>query len=265
MPWSLFANKDSVLVLGDWNEEDSDDVHDDDNDFWTDNSCGGTDSSEDEYADETEIGGTRFDTVPVMRQAGDSNQYGEMLGKAAKFGKPYLTHGDQERPAGTFRGPTKDSSNSTGNHPGSSHNRVVSSSARGIPGTSRDRAVSGKTIRNSDSAFPGTSSASSSRGTTTTTNDGRQEMKRVQKRFSGSGSGSKGVFNRVRSRGKSSKKGGEEQISDLDDNDDSTPHPSSSEDDDAPNIDLVRRKYRCKKKQLLVVRGKQAKLQCILF
>jgi len=41
--------------------------------------------------------------------------------------------------------------------------------------------------------------------------------------------------------GKSSKKGGEGQISDLDDDDDSTPDPSSAE-DDALNIDLVRRK-----------------------
>jgi hypothetical protein len=33
VPWSLFANKDSVLVIGDWNDEDSDDVHNDDDDF----------------------------------------------------------------------------------------------------------------------------------------------------------------------------------------------------------------------------------------
>jgi hypothetical protein len=99
------------------------------------------------------------------------------------------------------------------------------------------------TIRNSDSDIPGTSSASSLRGTTTTTNDGRQEVKRVQKRFAGSGgSGAKGGFNRVRSVGKTSKKGGKGHLSDPDDDDDSTTDPSSSEDDDAPNIDLVRRK-----------------------
>lgn len=44
MPWSLFANKDSVLVLGDWNDEDSDNVHNDDDDFWPDRSCGSSDS-----------------------------------------------------------------------------------------------------------------------------------------------------------------------------------------------------------------------------
>ncbi|KAF9991848.1 hypothetical protein BGZ80_008852, partial [Entomortierella chlamydospora] len=198
---------DSVLVLGDWNDEDSDGVHNDDDDFWLYKDCSNTDSSEDGCGDETEIGGACFDTVPVIRQACESNQYGEMLGSVAQFGKPYLAQGDQKRQtADPFKEPTKDSSNSTNNHLGSSHNRVASSSAHGIPGTSRDQAVSDKTIKNSDSGILGISSASSSKGTTTTTNDGRQEMKRVQKRSSGSGgSGEKGGFNRVRSRGVTSK------------------------------------------------------------
>lgn len=84
-------------MLGDWNEEDSDDVHDDDDDFWPDESCGDTDSSEDEYADEIDIGGTCVHPVPVKRQTCESNQYGEMLSWAAQFGKPYLAPGDQER------------------------------------------------------------------------------------------------------------------------------------------------------------------------
>lgn len=234
-------------MLGDWNDEDSDDVHNDYDDFWPDRNCGNSDSSEDEYADEIEIGCTRIYIVPVMHQACGSNQYGAMLGRAAQFGKPYLAPGDQERQtADTFRVPTTDSSNSTSNHLESSHNRVISSSTRGIPGTSHQRTVSGKTIRNSDTGIPDTSSASSSRGTTTITNDGRQEMKRLQKRFSGSGgSREKGDFNRVKSRGKTSKKGGKGQMSDLDDDGDSTPDPSSSEDDDAPNIDMVRRRKNC--------------------
>ncbi|KAG0022481.1 hypothetical protein BGZ81_008530 [Podila clonocystis] len=84
----------SVLALGD---EDSDDVQNDDDDFSPDESYGDADSSEDEFTDETEIGGIHFDTVPVIRQAGGSNQYGEMLGSAAKFGKPYPAQRDQER------------------------------------------------------------------------------------------------------------------------------------------------------------------------
>ncbi|KAF9203056.1 H(+)-transporting V1 sector ATPase subunit A [Podila verticillata] len=239
-PWSLSANKDSVLVLGEWNDEDSYDVHNDDDDFWPDRSCGSSDSSEGECADETEIGGTRVYTVPVMRQACESNQYGEMLGRAAEFGKRYLAPGDQERQTkDTFRGPTTDSSNSTSNQLGSSHNRVVSSSARDIPGTSLQRAVSSKTVSYSDSNIPGIPSASSSRCTTTTTNDGHQEMRKVQKRFRGSrGSGEKSGFNRVRSHGKTSKKAGKGQMSDPDDDNDSTTDPGDSENDDAPNIEM---------------------------
>ncbi|KAF9991427.1 hypothetical protein BGZ79_004515, partial [Entomortierella chlamydospora] len=198
VPWSLFANKDSVLVLGDWNDEDSKDVHDDDDDFWPDKSYGNTDSSEDEYADETEIGGTCFSTVPVMRQACVSNQFSEMLGRAAQFGKPYLAHGDQVRPtADTAKGPARGSSSSSSNHPWSGHSRVVSNSGCGIPGASHDRAISGETITHSDSGIPGTSSTSSSSGTTTTANNVHQEMKQVQKIFSGSSrSGEKGSFKR---------------------------------------------------------------------
>ncbi|KAG9062132.1 hypothetical protein KI688_006464 [Linnemannia hyalina] len=215
-------------------------VHDDDDDdLWPDKSIGDTYSSEDEYADETENRGARFNTVH-MRQACKTNQYGEMLGKAAQFGKPYLAHGDHERQtAGIFREPTKDSRNSSSNDLRSSHNRVASSSVCGTPGTSRSRAVSGKTIRDSDGGIPGTPSASSSRGTTTTTNDGRQEMRKVQKRFRGSdGSGEEGGFNRVRSLGKTSKKGGIRHMSDPDDDDDLTTDPSDSENDDAPSIDM---------------------------
>lgn len=179
MPWSLFANKNSVLLLGDWNDEDSDDTHNDDDDFRPDKSYGDTDSSEDEYTDETEIGGTRFETAPV-RQACESNQYGEMLGKAAQFGKPFLAHEDQEQQTvDTSKGPAKDTSNNTSYHPGTGYNRLVSSSAFDISGTSRDGAVSDTTIRNSDSGIPGTSSVSSSRGITAATNDSRQEMKQV--------------------------------------------------------------------------------------
>ncbi|KAF9322589.1 H(+)-transporting V1 sector ATPase subunit A [Podila minutissima] len=138
VPWSLIANKDSVLAHGDLREKASEGVHDDD-DYWPDKSCSGTDSSENENADEIEIGGARVHTVPVMRQTYESNQYGEMLGRAAQFGKPYLAPGDHERQTvNTFKGPTMDSSNSASNHLGSNHNRTVSSSAR-----SRSRAKGG--------------------------------------------------------------------------------------------------------------------------
>ncbi|KAF9207529.1 hypothetical protein BGZ59_011110 [Podila verticillata] len=162
------------------NNEDSDDVHNDDvhNDddgFWPDESYGDMDSSEDEYADETEIGGTHFKTVLAMRQACESNQYNEMIGRAAQFGKRSLAQGDQEQPtADTFKGPTMDSSNSTKSHPGSNHNRTVLSSAVG-------------------------------------------------------GLGAKVGLDRVRSHGKTSKKGGKRQLSDPNDDDDSTSDPSSSE------------------------------------
>lgn len=244
VPRNLFENKDSVVILGDWIEVNIDDVHDDDDDFWPDKSSDNTDSIEGEYADETENGGARFNTVH-MRQACESNQYGEILGRAAQFGKPYLAHGDHERQtADTFRGPTKDSRNSSSNDLRSSHDRVVSSSVCGTPGTSRSRAVSGKSIRISDGGIPDTPSSSSSRGTTTTNIDGRQEMRKVQKRFRGSGgSGEKGGFDRVRSLGKTSKKGDKGHMSDLDDDDDSTIDPSDSENDDAPDIDMVRGRY----------------------
>ncbi|KAG9319358.1 hypothetical protein KVV02_006291 [Mortierella alpina] len=234
VPWSLFANKDSILALGDCNDEDSDD-----DDFCPDKSYGDTDASEDEYTDETEIGGIRFE-IPAMHQACESNQYGEMIGRPAQFGKPYLAPGDQERQtADTFRGPAMYSSNGTSNHPGSSHNRVVSCSARGILGASHQRAVSGKAIISSESGIPGAPNTFNLRGITTITNDGRQEMKRLQKRFSGSGGPrERGNFNRVKSRGKISKKNSKGQMSDPDDDADSTPNPSSSEDDDAPNIDM---------------------------
>ncbi|KAG0315044.1 hypothetical protein BGZ97_008703 [Linnemannia gamsii] len=91
-------------------------VQDGDDDFWQDKSRGNTDSNEDEYADEIDIGGTRVYPVPVMRQICESNQYGEMLSRAAQFGRPYLALGDQERQtANTIKGPTMDSSNSASN------------------------------------------------------------------------------------------------------------------------------------------------------
>ncbi|KAG0260578.1 H(+)-transporting V1 sector ATPase subunit A [Linnemannia exigua] len=216
VPWSLFANKDSILVLGDWNGENGDDVHNNDDDFWPDMSYSDTDSSEDESADETEIGGARFNTAPVMRQAHESNQYGEMLGRAAEFGKPYLSHGGHERQtADTGNGSNKGSSNIS-DHLGSSHNKLVFS-IFGVPSINRDRAVLSKTIRNSNDDIPGTSSTprtSRSRDTTTTTNDD------------------------LRSSGKTSRKGDKRQISDFDDDGDSTPDLSDSENDDASNIDL---------------------------
>lgn len=246
MPWSLFACKDSILVLGDWNDEDRDDVHNDGDNSWPDNSFGDTDSSEAESVDDTEIGGACLDTVPMMHQAHESYQYGEMLGRAAQFGRPYLSHENQEHhTADTFKGPSIDPSKSTVNRLGSSHHRAVPSSAHGIPGASRDPAVSSMVIRNSggDIDIPGTSSETSLRGTTTTIYDGRQETKRVQKRFTRSGgSGAKDDFSRMKSFGKASQKGGKRQLSDPDDDDDSTSDPSSSEDDVAPDIDLVRRK-----------------------
>ncbi|KAF8930221.1 H(+)-transporting V1 sector ATPase subunit A [Haplosporangium gracile] len=240
VPWSLFANKNSILVLGDGNGEDGDDVHNNDDDFWPDMSYSDTDSSGNKSADETEIDGARSDTVPVMLQAHESNQYGEMLGRAAEFGKPYLSHGDHERQTtDTFKEPSMDSSKSAISHLGSSYNRAVLSSVCGTPGTSRSRTVSGKTIKNSDGGIPGTPSASGSMATTTTTNGDRQEMTKVQKRFHGSGgSGEKSGFNRVRSLGKTSKKGGKGHMSDPDDDDESTTDPSDSENDDAPNIDM---------------------------
>ncbi|KAF9200864.1 H(+)-transporting V1 sector ATPase subunit A, partial [Podila verticillata] len=214
VPWSLFANKDSVLALGD---EDSDDVHNDDDDFSPDESYGDADSSEDEFTDETEIGGIRFDTVPVIRQAGGSNQYGEMLGSAAQFGKPYPAQRDQER---STNDPSCDF---------------------GIPGTNHDRAASGKTISSSNGGIPsafGISSASSSKGTSTATNNTPPDVKRVQKKLSGSDEArGRGDFISMRSRNKTSKKGYKGKMSDPDDDDDSTEDSSSSEDDDTPNID----------------------------
>ncbi|KAF9342293.1 H(+)-transporting V1 sector ATPase subunit A, partial [Mortierella sp. AD094] len=121
-----------------WNDEDSD--YDD---FWPERSYSDTDSSENEYADGTEIDGTRFNTIPVTRQVCGFNQFGEMLGRAAVFGKPYLAQGDRERPTVE---PTKDSSN-TSNYLGPSHKRLASSSVFGILSASRGRVVSGKTIR----------------------------------------------------------------------------------------------------------------------
>ncbi|KAG0086028.1 hypothetical protein BGZ93_000338, partial [Podila epicladia] len=154
VPWSLFANKDSVIVFGDWNE-DSEYVQEDDDDFWRYKSCGNTDSSEDEYEDEIDLGDTCAHPVPVMRQIYDSSQYGEMLGRAAQFGKHYLALGDQERQtANTIKGPSVDSSNSTSNPQGSSHNRVTTRTIRGIPRTSRERAISGNTIRKSVDSIP---------------------------------------------------------------------------------------------------------------
>ncbi|KAF9325099.1 hypothetical protein BG006_011393 [Podila minutissima] len=194
VPWSLFANKDSVLVLGDWNEEDGEYVQDDDEDFWWDKSCGNTDSSEDEYADEIDTGGTRVHPVPVMRQIYESNQYGEMLSRAAQFGKPYLALGDQERQnANTIKRPcTMDSSSSASNPQGFSHNLAALRTTCDIPGTSRERAISGNTIRNNVGSIPGRSSASSLRGFTTATNNICREMKRPRRGLCGSsGSGEK--------------------------------------------------------------------------
>ncbi|KAF9112726.1 hypothetical protein BGX27_002901 [Mortierella sp. AM989] len=57
-------------------------------------------------------------------------------------------------------------------------------------------------------------------------------------RFSRSGgSREKGDFNRVESRGKTSKKGGKGQMNDPDNDDGSTSDPSDWGNDDAPNID----------------------------
>ncbi|CAO3568649.1 unnamed protein product [Mortierella alpina] len=214
VPWSLFANKDSVLALGD---EDSDDVHNDDDDFSPDENYGDADSCEDEFTDETEIDGIHFDTVPVIRQAGGSNQYGEMLGSVAQFGKPYPAQRDQER----FT-----------NDPSCDFD---------IPGTNHDRIVSGKTINSSNGGIPsafGISSASTSKGTSAATNNTPPNIKRVQKKLSESdGSRGRGDFISKRSGNKTSKKGNKGKKSDPDDDDDSTEDPSSSEDDDAPNID----------------------------
>jgi hypothetical protein len=52
------------LCLGD---EDTDDVHNDDDDFWPDEIYGGSVSSEDEFRGETEIEGSHFGAIPVMR------------------------------------------------------------------------------------------------------------------------------------------------------------------------------------------------------
>lgn len=225
MPWCLFANKDFVLVLGDWNDDD---------DLWPDTRFDDTDSSEDEHADEVEISGACFDTVPVIHQAHKSNQYGEMLGRAAQYGKPYLSQGDQEQQtADTFNGPNKDSSNIS-DRLGSESNRLTYSCIFSIPSVNHDRAVLGEIIENSHSGIPSPSSApkvSTSRNTTITTGDGHQEMKWVRKGHD-----------------KTSKKGNNGQTSDPDDDDDPTPEPSDSEDDDAPNIDLVRNDWYKRKK-----------------
>lgn len=147
-----------------------------------------------------------------------------MLGEAAQFGKPYPPHEDQQRQkVDTCKGSAKDSSNSTRYQLGSSSNRLVLNSAFHIPNTGRDGSVSVTTIKNYDRTIPSTSSVSRSRGITPTTNDSRQGMKQVQKTL----------------RDKTSKTGYKGQMSDSDDEDDSTADPSSSDEDDAPNIDLV--------------------------
>ncbi|KAG0303659.1 H(+)-transporting V1 sector ATPase subunit A [Dissophora globulifera] len=171
-----------------------------------------------------------------MPQACESNQYGEMPGRAARFGKPYLVNGHQQRQvAHIFKAPAKDLSNCTSNPLGSSHNRVFSNSACGVPGTSRNRAASSETIRTRDNGIPGTSNSSSA---TATTNDGHQEMKKIKWRFRGSsGLREKGGF-RLRSRGMTLINGGRGQMSDPDDDHDSTTELSESEDDDAPAIGM---------------------------
>ncbi|KAF9556636.1 H(+)-transporting V1 sector ATPase subunit A [Mortierella alpina] len=140
-----------------------------------------------------------------------------MLGSAAHFGKPYPVQRDQER---FTNDPSCDF---------------------GIPGTNHGRAVSGNTISSGNGGIPsafGISNESSSKGTSTATNNTPPNVKRVQKKMSGSdGSRRRGDFISKRSGNKISKKGYKGKKSDLDDDDDSTEDPSSSEDDDAPNID----------------------------
>ncbi|KAG0305144.1 hypothetical protein BGZ97_001220 [Linnemannia gamsii] len=110
-----------------------------------------------------------------------------MLGSAAQFGKPYVAQRDQERSA---KDPSTDF---------------------GIPGMNRDRAISGNTVSSSNDGIlsaSGASSASISKGTSTVTNNTRQDVKRAQKKLSGSsGSRGKGDFTSMTTRNETSKKG----------------------------------------------------------
>ncbi|KAF9960671.1 H(+)-transporting V1 sector ATPase subunit A, partial [Mortierella alpina] len=227
VPWSHFPDKDFTLDLGDTNDGGGNDIHDDEDYVCHDESHDDTDFSEDEFVDKVDTGGINNGTVPAMRQTCGSNQYGELLGRAAQFGKPYLPQGDQEKLAmDTSKGSAMNSSHSIGNQLGSRNSR----------------AVSHKTIRNSGSAISGAFSTSWSTGslsdTTATADDGCKTKNRVQRRVSGGGRSGESDFKRTNNRSSNlrNEKGG--QLSGLDDNDDSASDSSESEDDDAPNIDI---------------------------
>ncbi|KAG0327618.1 hypothetical protein BG004_002740 [Podila humilis] len=131
-PYGSALDKDSVLVLGDWNDEHNYGVHKDDGDLWSDRSCSSSDTSKDEFPDKTET-------------ACESNQYGEMFSSATKFGKLYLAPGNQERQEeNTFRGVVTDSRNGTSNHSEFIQNRE---SSRAAPTVSLAPAVSEPTIK----------------------------------------------------------------------------------------------------------------------
>ncbi|KAF9386728.1 hypothetical protein CPC16_007396 [Podila verticillata] len=80
---------------------------DEGDDVWYSRSYSDDDPRDNNYLEETEIGGTSSNT---LTEASVSNQYVEMLGKGAKFGMPYLPHRVQKRP--TLR-PNKHLSNSS--------------------------------------------------------------------------------------------------------------------------------------------------------
>ncbi|KAF9926918.1 H(+)-transporting V1 sector ATPase subunit A [Mortierella alpina] len=210
-----------ALVLADWGDEGIDDLNDGDYSF-PDESHSDTDSSEDEFADETATGNLRCNPNPVAHQSCDSNQFGEMIGRAAQFGKPYPVHHDQGREAeDKSKGSTKNPRNSAFNCIESCHSNFVSY----------------KTTRSSRSSA--SRSRGKSRDATTAVDDDCQEMKRAQKRLSGSGGlRGRGSLSRMWTDGKPSKHGRGERLSDLDDDDDSASDPSDSEDDDVPDIEL---------------------------